>query len=96
MGFHGLGAFAKDGLVPLATDRGEVLIAAGLLEDHGGLVEVPPFGVAEQMLQVPREPILDTAFRLLGVAFEGFREAVDEFRLHSIKRKLSATPPSGS
>ena len=35
-GFHGLGRFAEQGLVALAADDGEVVVAAGLLEDDDG------------------------------------------------------------
>ena len=36
MGFHGLGALAEERLISLAANEGEVLVAAGLLEDELG------------------------------------------------------------
>jgi len=41
---------------------------------NGGLVEIPPFGVAKQLLEITGEPIFHAAFGLLGVAFKGFGE----------------------
>jgi len=35
-GFHGVGGFAKQGLVTLTADKSEILVAAGLFVDDGG------------------------------------------------------------
>lgn len=51
------------------------------LGDHAG--EVAPFRVAQQMLDVTRQPVLDAGFRFLGMCFELFGEPVDDFGLHT-------------
>ena len=185
LGFHGLGAFPEEGLVAFAANEGEVLVAAGLLEDDLGefllgvaeflaggnafgleealldelgaagldrevglsegdlllggiavlgdevapvagehdvgdltlaagaefnhfvdvnkmvldalireftggfglvddLLKISPFCVAEEVLKVAGEPVLDAVFGLLSVAFEGFGEGEDLVGFHEL------------
>lgn len=65
--------------------------AGGFCLGNGGLVEVPPLGVAQKLLEVACQPVFHAVFSLLGVAFEGFGELLDEVGFHKLmirKRKV--------
>src|SRR5664280_1596061 len=70
----------------------------GCLGLGNGGAEITPFIVAEQVLEVAGQPILDAAFGLLGVSFKGAREGLDEFGFHvsSISVTLLAIVVSSS
>jgi hypothetical protein len=51
------------------------------LVDNGG--EVPPFGVAQKVLEVASQPELDAAFRLLSVGFKCGCKSLHKFGLHA-------------
>ena len=66
-------------------------VAGGFAGDfrlgNGGLVEVPPLGVSEQMLDVPGEPVFHPVFGLMGVSFEGGGERLDAIGIHAASRR---------
>ena len=43
--------------------------------ENGGVVEVAPLTIAQQMLKIAGKPKLDAPFSLLGVTFESIRQA---------------------
>ena len=46
--------------------------------------EVVPFGVPQQVLQVPRQPEFDAAVGLLGMTFEGFSQRMHQVCSHHL------------
>jgi hypothetical protein len=52
--------------------------------------KIIPFGVAEKMLNIAGQPILDATLGLLGVGFKGGGEGLDEFGFHFLQRVIYA------
>jgi len=57
--------------------------AGGSSLGDGG-VEVPPLVVAEEVLEVTREPVFYAGLGLLGVGFEGGGEGLDDLGVHGL------------
>ena len=51
------------------------------LADDGG--KVSPFRVAQKVLEIAAKPILDAAFRLLGMSFKSAGQQLDRFAFQS-------------
>ena len=56
---------------------------AGGFRLGNGRVEIAPFIVAEQVLQVAGKPVFNAALGLLGVRFKGAGQSLDDIGLHN-------------
>jgi hypothetical protein len=52
------------------------------LAEHGAKIAL--FGIAQEVLQITRQPILNALFGALHVAFEGVCQALNHLGLHGI------------
>ena len=56
----------------------------GVQQDVTRILEIAPLDVAQEVLNVAREPIVDPGLGLLRMAFEGFRQLNDRYGFHAL------------